>query len=35
MYAEEIQIWWKSDKNNGHFTQRFLDIYDNISLNSF
>ena len=32
--VEKIQVWLKSDKNNGYFTWRLLHIYDNISLNS-
>jgi hypothetical protein len=32
--AEEIQVSWKSDKNNGSFTWRCFHIYDGISLNS-
>jgi hypothetical protein len=31
---KNIQVWLKSDKNNGHFTWRPLQICDNIYLNS-
>jgi hypothetical protein len=30
---EKIQVSLKSDKNNGYFTWRALDIFDHISLN--
>jgi hypothetical protein len=32
--VEKIYVSLKSDKNNGYFTRRSLDIFDNISLNS-
>jgi hypothetical protein len=32
--VEKIQVYLKSDKNNGHFLWRRFHIYDNISLNS-
>ena len=32
--VEKIQVWWKCDKNNGHFAWRPMYIYDNIVLNS-
>jgi hypothetical protein len=31
MYVDEIQVWLKSDKNNGHFTWRPTGIYVYIS----
>ena len=31
---DTIQVSLKSDKNNGHFTRRLMDSYNNISLNS-
>jgi hypothetical protein len=31
--VEKIQVWLKSDKNNGYFTGRPTYIYDNLSLN--
>ena len=33
-YVDKIQVSLKSDKNNGHFTQRRFHFYDSISLNS-
>ena len=33
--VEKIKISLKSDKNNGYFTQRRSDIFDDISLNYF
>ena len=32
--VEEIQVWLKSDKNNGYLTWRPMYVYNNISLNS-
>jgi hypothetical protein len=32
--VEKIQVWLKSDKNNGYFTWRPTYIYDIISQNS-
>ena len=32
-YVEKIQVWWKSEKNNGYFTRRPLYTYDSVSLN--
>ena len=33
--VKKIQGSLKTDKNSGHFTQRSMYIYDNISLNCF
>jgi hypothetical protein len=33
-YVLKIQISFDCDKNNGYFTRRRLNFYDNISLNS-
>ena len=35
MFVEKIQVWLKSNKNNGYFTWRPMYICDNIWLNSF
>jgi len=32
--VDEIQVSFKSDKNNGCFTRRLMYIYDNIALSS-
>ena len=32
--VDKIQVWLKSDKNNGYFTWRSMIIYDSSSLNS-